>query len=124
VVAAWRNRAGGTQLGCVGSLVLLGLFIYAVAILGPPWLRYQQFRDEIHADAQFASSLTDSVIRNRIVLRADSLRLPNEAAQKLSIRRTANPRVIIIRTQYSERLHFFLLGDKLWTFKPRVEEPI
>lgn len=124
MVTTRGNRAGGTKLGCVGSLLLLGLFIYAAAKLGPPWLHYQQFRDEMRADAQFANSLPDSVIRNRLVLRADSLRLPPEAVRNLSIRRTRNPRVIVIRTQYSERIRFFLLGDKMWTFHPRVEEPI
>ncbi len=124
MVTIRRNRAGGSRLGCLGSLLLLGLFIYAAAKLGPPWLRYQQLRDEMHADAQFASTLADSVIRNRIMLRADSLRLPLEVAQKLTIRRSASPRVIVIRTEYSERIHFLLFGDKVWTFHPRVEEPI
>lgn len=102
---------------------MLGIFIYVLAKLGPPWLRYQQFRDEMHADAQFASSLPDSVIRNRLVLRADSLGLPDEA-KKIYIRRSLNPRVMLIRTQYGERVHFFLLGDKVLTFRPKVEEPI
>lgn len=123
MVTPWRDRRGGTRAGCLGSLLMLAAFIYLIAMLGPPWLRYQQFRDEMHADAQFAVSLPDSVIRNRLVLRADSLGLPDEA-KKIYIRRSLNPRVILIRTQYGERLHFFLLGDKVWIFHPMVEEPI
>ena len=124
MVTGRRDRRGGSQLGCLGSLLLFALFIYVVAKVGPPWLRYQQFRDEMRADAQFASSLPDSIIRNRLLLRADTLRLPLEAKRKLFIRRSQNPKVILIRSQYSERVHFFLLGDKVLTFRPKVEEPI
>lgn len=121
---AWRDRGGSSQIGCLGTLVLFGIFVYALAQVGPPWLRYQQFRDEMHADAQFAVSLPDSVIRNRLMLRADTLRLPLEAKRKLYIHRSLNPKVILIRSQYNEIVHFFLLGDKVLTFRPRVEEPI
>ena len=124
MVTWWRDRTGGSQLGCLGTLLVFGVFIYAVVKVGPPWLRYQQFRDEMHADAQFAISLPDSVIRSRLMLRADSLRLPEEAKRKLYIHRGQNPKVILIRSQYSERIHFFLLGDKVLTFRPKVEESI
>jgi hypothetical protein len=124
MVTARRDRRGTSQAGCLGTLLLFGLFVYALAQVGPPWLRYQQFRDEMHADAQFAISLPDSVIRSRLMLRADTLRLPLEAKRKLYIHRSQNPKVILIRSQYSERIHFLLLGDKVLTFRPKVEEPI
>lgn len=123
MVASWRNRSGRAALGCVGSIAILVVVIYLAAKLGPPWFRYQQFRDEMHTDAQFAISLPDSTIHDRLVLRADSLGLPVEA-RRVIIRRSIAPRVITIRAQYQERVHLFLLGDRILTFKPHVEEPL
>lgn len=123
MVKSVRGREGRAPLGCLGTLALLGVFIYVVSVVGPPWLRYQQFRDEMHADAQFASTLPDSVIRNRLLLRADSLGLPPQA-KRVTIHRTPSPRVITIQAEYKVVLHFILFGDKVITFRPRVEEPI
>ena len=102
------DRAGRAPLGCIGTLVLFGVFIYAVTKVGTPWLQYQQFRDEMHADAQFASSLPDSVIKNRVLLRADSLGLPPEAKKNLHMHRGTSPRVFLIETRYSIKLNFIL----------------
>jgi hypothetical protein len=123
MVTPGRGRTGRAPLGCLATLVVFGVFIYGVIKIGPPWLRYQQFRDEMHADAQFAISLPDSVIRSRLTMRADSLRLPPEA-KKLIIRRNRARRTILIQATYSETIHFFLLGDKVITFRPKVEEAI
>ena len=123
MVNRWQDRSGRAPLGCLGTLVVFGVFIYVLLQIGPPWLRYQQFRDEMHADAQFAISLPDSVIRARLMIRADSLGLPAEA-KKLVIRRNKAAKTILIRSQYSERIHFFLFGDKVFTFHPKVEEAI
>ncbi len=124
MVAPRLDRAGRAPLGCIGTLMVFGIFIYAVSKLGPPWLHYQQFRDEMHADAQFASSLPDSVIRNRVLLRADSLGLPLEAKKNLNIHRSKSPKVILIESRYALRINFFLIGDKIIRFHPKVEEAI
>lgn len=123
MVAIRRDRSGRAPLGCIGTLLVFGVFIYAVSKLGMPWLKYQQFRDEMHADAQFAISLPDSVIRTRLTIRADSLGLPPEA-KKLVIRRNKAQRTILIQSKYTVTVHFFLLGDKSFTFRPKVEEAI
>jgi hypothetical protein len=124
VVAIRRDRAGRAPLGCIGTMLIFGVFIYAVSKVGMPWLKYQQFHDEMHADAQFAVNLPDSIIRNRIMLRADSLRLPPEAKKSLVIRRNKAQKTILIQSKYSITVHFFLLGDKVFTFRPKVEEAI
>src|SRR5262245_3545219 len=103
VTTTVRNRRGGGALGCLGSIVVLATLVYAGFKLGPPWLRYQRFRDEMKQDAQFAISLPDSVIRNRLFLRADSLGLPPEAKKLLRIHRTRSPRIITITSEYAEQ---------------------
>ncbi len=121
MVTVWRDCRGRGALGCLGSLLVLAALIYAGFIFGPPWLRYQQYRDEMKTEARFSISLPDSVIRSRLAVRADSLRLP-AAARKISIvRHGGSPPTIIISAAYDEHLHLLLLGTRTLHFKPSVE---
>jgi len=121
LVTVWRDRRGRGALGCLGSLVVLALLIYAGFIFGPPWLRYQQFRDEMKTEARFSISLPDSVIRARLAVRADSLRLPAAARRVTIVRRGGSPPTITISAAYDEHLHLLFLGERTLHFKPTVE---
>ncbi|HEX3928347.1 MAG TPA: hypothetical protein VHW65_10145 [Gemmatimonadales bacterium] len=119
-----RDRHGRTSLGCLGTIVLFVVIGYLAAELGPPWLRYQQFNDEMRSAARYGVSLPDSVIRARIMARADSLRLPLAAHHVVIVRHRGTNGTIRISAPYTETIHLLLLGDRTLHFKPSAEESL
>jgi hypothetical protein len=90
----------------------------------PPWMHYEQFRDEMRSDARFATTLTDSTIRLRLVAQADTLGLPPEARRIAIHRRGGRPPTITISAEYVEHINLPIFGMKLVHFKPTAEEPL
>jgi len=123
-VTSSRDRAGRGALGCLASIVLLGLIGYIAVQFLPPWMHYEQFRDEMRSDARFAVTLPDSVIRIRLMAQADTLGLPPEAKRIVIRRRTGRLPTIRISAEYTERIKLPIFGIKLLHFKPHVEEPL
>lgn len=113
-------RRGSSNLGCLLSLALFVAALYYGINIGQVYVRYYQLLDEMRSQAGMAPSLTDDVIRRRIVQRVDELGLPEEAA-KVSVRRTARPARIVIETRYSETLHLPLITPT-FHLHPRAEE--
>lgn len=118
------NRHGRGMLGCMFPLVLLALFLYLGIKFGRPWFAYQQLQDEMRSAANFASTISDSAIRYRISARADSLRLPKDAKNRLRLTRLGDPPRIIIETEYTSVVELPLIGPKEMHFHPVVEEPL
>lgn len=118
------SRRGGSKFGCLSTLIVLIVFVYAGVLFGRPWFRYKQWADEFQSQAGFAAVLSDSTMRARIVGRADSLNLPPAAIRKLSIKRLPNPPRVEIRSEYTETVHVPFLGDKVLTFKPFAESSL
>lgn len=118
-----RPLRGGSKIGCLGSLLLIGAAIFLVVQLGKPWFRYQQFRDVMKSSARYAVSLPDSVIRARLMATADSLGLPKEA-KRLHIDRRRSPANIEIWSEYVEKVKFPFYGVVPIHFKPRAEEAL
>jgi hypothetical protein len=106
----------------VVSLVLFAAVIYYAIHLVPVYWRYYQLKAEMESQARLAPSLTDAVIRRRLVARADDLLLPPDA-QRFKIRRSGRPRRIEIETEYSEPVQLPLLPSPL-VFHPFVQEPL
>jgi hypothetical protein len=98
------SRRGSSNLGCLLSLALFVAALYYGVHIGQVYVRYYQLLDEMKSQAGMAPSLTDDVIKRRIVQRVDELGLPEEAT-KVSVTRTARPARIVIETRYSETLH-------------------
>jgi hypothetical protein len=117
-----RGRRGGSTLGCVVSIVILALATYCGVQFGQPWFRYYQLLDEMEISARLGPSLTDAVIHRRLEAKAKELGLPPEG-HKFTIKRTGNPRKIIITTEYSETVTIPLFSHT-FVFAPKVEEPI
>jgi hypothetical protein len=115
------NRRGRGTLGCLVPLVLLGLLLFVGIKFGRPWFAYQQFRDEMSSVAKFATTLSDSAMRARLMARADSLRLPTEAKDRLQFTRLGDPPRIHIETEYSATVVLPLLGPKVLHFRPTAE---
>ncbi len=119
-----RDRAGKGGIGCLGTIVMTVLVIYFGARFIPPWMHYQQFQDEMRSDARFGTTLTDSIIRIRLVAQADTLGLPPEAKRIVIRRRGGRPPTITISADYTERVDLPIFGIKLLHFKPKAEEPL
>lgn len=117
------GRRGGSTLGCLVSLALfIAALVYGVRI-GEAYWRYYQLLDEIRTQARLAPSLSDDVIRRRLVARAEDLKLPREA-RRFRIKRTPTvPGTITIETQYNEVIQL-PVRSRVVTFKPRAVEPL
>jgi hypothetical protein len=119
-----RDRAGKGGKGCLGTIVIIVVVAYFGARVIPPWMHYEQFQDEMRADARFGTTLPDSIIRIRLVAQADTLGLPAEAKRIVIRRRSGRPPTITISADYSEKILLPIFGIKLLHFKPKAEEPL
>ncbi len=116
------GRRGASSRGCLLSLLFLAVVLYYGVNIGEVFWRYGQFKEEMRSQARLAPSIENSVIRRRIVAKADELSLPEEA-RDISIRRLATTRKIVIEAEYQESvdLPFF---NHTFTLKPRAEAPL
>lgn len=117
------SRRGASTLGCLFSLLLFVAALYYGINIGEVYVRYYRLQDEIRAQARLAPSLTDDVIRRRVLDEIETLGLPAAAREQLRIERPARRRVIVIHTEYTETLELPFVHRTL-TFRPRAEEPI
>lgn len=95
------TRRGASTLGCLFTLLIvvaIGYFGFGVAEV---YLRSYRFRDAMQTQARFARNTSDEAIRVRLRSLADSLGLPEDAAQVM-VRRTAKR--ITISATYTETL--------------------
>lgn len=76
-----KNRRGVTKFGCLFGTLLLVAAVYFGLKIGKVYWDASDYQSEIKANAQGAELLTDKQIRDRIVAKADSLGLPDEAKE-------------------------------------------
>ncbi|MBA2626664.1 MAG: hypothetical protein H0U85_01490 [Gemmatimonadales bacterium] len=122
MVSQRRNRRGSSTVGCLVSLVIFVATIYYGTAIGTHYWRYYQLLDEMRTQATLAPSLTDPVIRRRLVSKVDELGLPAEA-RRFRITRSGSPRVMIIETEYADSVKLPLFRHT-FVFTPRAEEPL
>lgn len=120
MVSGASDRRGSSSTGCLLTLLVFAGALYYAINIGEVYWRFYQYQDEMRSQARLAPSLTDGVIRRRLLLTVDRLGLPAEA-QKIQIRRTARPRQITIESQYAEEVHL-LLFDHAFEFHPHAVE--
>jgi len=116
------SRRGGSNVGCIISLLIFAAALYYGVNIGEVYWRYYQLLDEMKSQARLAPSLTDATIRRRLLLQVEELGLPPDAS-KFTIRRSARTRLITIETTYSESvdLPFF---KHTFNLKPKAEAPL
>lgn len=121
VIAGERSRRGAGGLGSIITLVLFLAALYYGVNIGKVYLRYYQLRDAMRAQARLASTLQDEVIAQRLRQLADSL-FPG-SPPRFTITRSGQPNLIVIETQYSDRveLPFF---RRTFVMRARAEEPL
>ena len=119
MVAWWRNRRGNSSRGCLITLLFLAVGLYYGINIGEVYYRYFQLKEEMQSQVRLAPSLSDGVIRRRLVAKAEALDLPDEA-KRFKITRSARSRRIIVRTEYQESvdLPFF---NHTFTLAPQAE---
>ena len=96
-----RGRAGRSTLGCLVMLLVLVAVAYFGLNAGEAYWRFYQYRDAMTQQARFAEQFNDAQITRALQAKADSLGLPEEAAQ-VHVRRSA--REIRIWAAYAERV--------------------
>lgn len=79
VKASSRTRLGASRLGCVIQLGILVAVIYFGMYAGQDLLYYYRLRDAMKQEIRFAGSRSDTQIKDRLRLFADSVDLPAEA---------------------------------------------
>ena len=112
---SFKNQRGKRRLGCFFTLLILATVVYygmePANILFKTW----QLKEEMEAQAGFATSIDDAAIRRRLARKVENLELPAAARANIRIRRTLRPREIAITTEYEITyvLPFFVKVDTL-----------
>jgi len=120
MVTTMSNRRGSSTTGCLFTVLFFSAALYYGVHIGEVYYRYYQFQEEMRSEARLAPSLTDGVIRRRLLLTIDELDLPAEA-QKLTIKRIARPPQITIEAEYTEEVHLPLFNHA-FRLHPRAVE--
>jgi hypothetical protein len=111
-----NSRRGASRLGCLLGLLLIVAAAYFAVNIGTVYLRSYRFRDAMAQEVRFSETRDDEEIRRRLAALADSLGLPEEAAQ-VQIRREA--RSIVVSSDYSELVELPMFV-RLIRFNPQV----
>lgn len=111
MVRVRQSEAGKVRLGCLFTMLLVAAGVYYGIKFAEVRFRYYQIQDEVQNEADYAPTMSDDVIRRRLVARADSLGLPLGPRQ-WSIVRSRDPREIRIHATYDDSVVIELPG---WT---------
>lgn len=114
-----RTERGGSGMGCLVSLVLLAVLGYYGVNFGKVYWRYWELKDRMKVAARSSYTLTDEQIVAQLRQDAAEIGIP-AAAKGLRVRRMRSPSVIVISTQYSERIDLPLVHRTL-ELAPKIE---
>ena len=114
------DRRGGSSLGCLLSLLIFVSALYYGVHIGEVYLRYYRLLDAMRFQASIAPSVTDDVIKRRLMATSDSLLGQTPVFQVL---RGGNPARITVEAQYRDSvdLPFF---KRAFPLHPRAEAPL
>lgn len=114
------TRSGRSSLGCLLVLLVLAAALYVGVNIGEAYWRFYEFQDAMRQEVRFAKQIPDDRIKLHLAALADSLGLPQEAAEVAVDRTSAN---IAVSAEYTERIElpFFV---HLIRFAPRAQGPL
>lgn len=118
------RRCGASSAGCLVSLLIFVAVLYYGVNIGEVFFRYYRLLDEMQTQSRLAPGIDDGTIRRRIQAAVEEIGLPDSTgSRQLLIRRTAQPREIVIESRYSESvsLPFF---NHSFNFHPRATQPL
>lgn len=111
------TRRGRSSLGCLVMLLFVSALCYFGVNVAEPYLRFYRFRDAMRQEARFARSRGDEDIKRRLAIFADSLGLPEDAAD---IRVRRRPTHIWIWAEYDEVVELPLIVRTI-RFAPQAD---
>ncbi len=124
MVTPRAGEAGKAKLGCLVSVLVAVAGLYVVKDFGTVYWRYYQMQDEVKSQADFAPSLSDAAIRDRLVATADTLGLPLGPTE-WTVRR--QPSGITIHAEYTDSVVLEVLSWRkviYMHFAPGAEAPL
>ena len=111
------RRGGRSSLGCLFTLLLVAICVYVGVNVGEVYWRFYEFRDAMRQEVRFARQIPDDKIRHHLAALADSLGLPQEAAD-VNVVRTGG--TISVSAEYVERVKLASLTRE-FRFRPSAE---
>lgn len=99
-----RSKAGGSRLGCILGLALLGLGVYAATVVVDSEFRFRSVQEAVRQQARVATGKSEREIREQLLREIGDLDLP-PAARRIYVRRGDGS--IRISLDYSDTLTFF-----------------
>lgn len=112
-----KNRRGATTLGCLLTALLFAAGGYFGLKVAQVYWNFYQYEDTMKQHIRFAETLTDRQLYDRVVAKADSLGLP-EDAREVSVERVG--RHITISAEYVVLVEL-PLHNRTFHFTPRAE---
>lgn len=122
-MVTWRgDRRGAGTLGCLFSLLIFVAVLFYGFHIGQVFWRYYQVQDAMKSQARLAPSITDDVIRRRLIDASDEI-LQRPQPLRFTITRGGRPRKITITTTYADTLDLPLFKH-VFEHHPSAEEPL
>ena len=114
------RQRGRSSVGCLLMLLLLAAALYFGVNIGEAYWRFYEFRDAMRQEVRFAKQISDDRIKLHLAAYADSLGLPEEAAD-ITVNRTSSD--ISVSADYAERVELPLFVRQI-RFSPRARGPL
>ena len=124
MVTGPNGRAGKGSGGCLFTLAVFGVVVWLGLPIGQVYIKQYSFEEEMRSQARLGPSLTDAVIRRRLLDKVDELSLPPEAAKNIKIKRTSGlDRRITIDSEYQVTVTNPLFSHT-FVFRPHADLPL
>ena len=114
------SRSGRSSLGCLLVLLILAAALYVGVNIGEAYWRFYEYRDAMRQEVRFAKQIPDDRIKLHLAALADSLGLPQEAADVTVDRTSAS---IAVSAEYTERIDLPFYVQVL-RFAPSARGPL
>jgi len=114
------SRSGRSSLGCLLVLLVLAAALYVGVNIGEAYWRFYEYQDAMRQEVRFAKQIPDDRIKLHLAALADSLGLPQQAAD-VAVDRTSSS--IAVSAEYTERIELPFLVH-LIRFAPRAQGPL
>ena len=114
------KRSGRSSLGCLLVLLVLAAALYVGVNIGEAYWRFYEYQDAMRQEVRFAKQIPDDRIKLHLAALADSIGLPQQAAEVAVDRTSAS---IAVSAEYTERIElpFFV---HLIRFAPHAQGPL
>jgi hypothetical protein len=100
------------------KLVVAALVVHATWRASTVYMRYYEFKDQVHEAAQFSDRKPESELRARVMTLAERHQIPL-AAEALNVRREENH--MLVDATYTERIELLPRYFYPWEFKVHVD---